>query len=237
MPFCFAQCGWLLSEWFSSPEHWQSNPAQEDWACYGIWVRVTLVEGWGDQPPPPHTWTGWLISNMFQDSLEEQITEGVVLAPGEAILSFRWQLLKWQLPLGDVRDVGFHMGNPVIWAGREAQLEMMVSTVQEGHQAIADAVVGKRTKVRGLGHPWGTTRTNWPPTVASNIEEWMWGLEDDVSEAEVRNDKTSNCGTEQKNAHPQHLSRSRRWCRRQGAPQLLRDTSGRSPSSAGGSSD
>ena len=33
------------------------------------------------------------------------------------------------------------------------QVETMVNTVEEGHQAIEDTIVGKRTKARGLGHP------------------------------------------------------------------------------------
>ena len=95
----------------------------------------------------------------------------------------------------------------------------------------------KRITARGPGHHKGTTKTNQTPTTAYNINEWMQGLEQDASEAELRNNKMSYHGTELKNAQPQHLSRSRRWCRRQGALQLLRDTSGRSPSSGEGSSD
>ena len=56
---------------------------------YCIQVTVTLGEGGGDQPPPPHAWTVLLIANMFQDGLEEQITKAVVFPPGEAILFFR----------------------------------------------------------------------------------------------------------------------------------------------------
>ena len=33
---------------------------------------------------------------------------------------------------GPPKDVGFHLGSPVNWAGREAQVEMMVSTVWKG---------------------------------------------------------------------------------------------------------
>ena len=80
MPFCFVQCGRSPSEQSSLPEHWQSNPAQEG-QTHCIWVRVTLGEGGGAQPPPPHAWTGLLIADMFQDGLEEQITDAVVLAP------------------------------------------------------------------------------------------------------------------------------------------------------------
>ena len=80
-------------------------------------------------------------------------------------------------------------------------------------------------------------KTGQTPTAAYNIKEWMQGMEEDASKTELRNNTTSDCGTEQKNAHPHWLSRSRGWCRRQSAPQLLRDTSGGSPSSGGGSSD
>ena len=48
---------------------------------------MTLGVGRGDQPPSPHTWTSSLIADMFQDGLEEQITEAVVLAPRQVILS------------------------------------------------------------------------------------------------------------------------------------------------------
>ena len=80
-------------------------------------------------------------------------------------------------------------------------------------------------------------KTNHTPTAANNIEEWMQGLEEDASEAEVRNSKVSNHRTEQRNAHSQCVGRSRRQHRRQGTSQLLRDTSGGSPSTGGGSSN
>ena len=85
--------------------------------------------------------------------------------------------------------------------------------------------------------PEETMKTNQISTATYNIEEWMWGLGEDACTVEVRNNKVSNHRTEQKNAHSQHLGRSRRWHKRQGGPWLLRDTSGGSPSSGGGSSD
>ena len=65
----------------------------------------------------------------------------------------------------------------------------------------------------------------------------MQGLEEDVSKVETRNGEVSNHGTEWRNAHSQCVGRSRRWCRRQGTPQLLRNMSRESPSSGGRSSD
>ena len=176
MPFHFVWHDGSPSKWSLSPEHWQSNPAHEDEMHDCIQVIVTLGEGGGDQPPPSHTWTGSLIANMFQGGLEEWITEAVVLAPREVILLFGWWSLKEGLPLGDTRDVGFCLGGPVNWAGREAQEEMTVSTVQEGCQAITDAIMEKRTKARGPGCPWGTTKTNWTPqqhtTLKNGCKAW-----------------------------------------------------------------
>ena len=104
----------------------------------------------------------------------------------EVILYFGQWLLKEGLPLGDSRDVGFHLGSPVNLAGGETQVEMMVSSIWEGHQAITDAVVEKRTKARGPGCPQGTMKIHWTPVAAYNIKEWVWGLEEDASEAEAK---------------------------------------------------
>ena len=97
----------------------------------------------------------------------------MVLVPKEVILVFGQQLFKQGLPLGDARDVEFCLDGPVNWAGREAQVEMIEITIQEGHQAIADVIVEKRTKARGPGCPQRTTKTNWTPTAVYNIKEWM----------------------------------------------------------------
>ena len=61
-------------------------------------------------------------------------------------------------------------------------------------------------------------KTNKTAAAAYNIEEWMQGLEEDASKAEMRNGKVSNHGIEWRNAHSQHLDRSRRCHRRQGTP-------------------
>ena len=102
MSFRFMQSSWLPSEWSLLPEHWQDQPTHEYWMHYCIHVRVTLGEGEGNQPPPSHKCSGSLIADMFQDGLEEWITEAVVLAPGKAILFFgQWSLQEgfpWEIP-------------------------------------------------------------------------------------------------------------------------------------------
>ena len=161
----------------------------------------------------------------------------MVLAPGEAILFFgRWSL-KEGLPHGKVRDFAFSMASPVIWARRQAQVKMTVNTVQEGQWAIADAVLEKRMKAQGPGHPWGKKRTNQMPAVACNIKGWMQGIEEDDSKMELRNGRVGNHRAEPRNTWPWYVSRGRRHCRRQGRPQFPQDTSSGSPSSGGGSSN
>ena len=197
MPFHFDQCGRLPFKHSLSPEHWQSNPAHEDWTCYCI--QVTDFRGGWRWPAPTSLFRDLFVNCQHVPEWPwKRITGAVVLAPGEVILFFRWWLLKEGLLLGDARDVGFHLGGPVNWASREAQVEMMVSIVQEGHWAIPDAIVEKRTKARGPGCPM-EQRNKLDPTASYNIEEWMPGLEEDASKAKVRNDEMSNHGTEQKN--------------------------------------
>ena len=77
--------------------------------------------------------------------------------------------------------------------GRETeQVEVTVNTVQESHQAFVDAVVKKRTKARGPGCPHKMMKTTWAPAAAYNIEEWVWGLEEDAPKVEVRNGDVDN---------------------------------------------
>ena len=85
-----------------------------------------------------------------------------------------------------------------------AQVEATVNILQEGHQAIGDAVVEKTTKARGPGCHEGMMKATWAPTTAYNIEEWMWGLEEEAPKVEMRNGDAGNCGLEQRSAHSQH---------------------------------
>ena len=182
-----------LSKQSLTPEHWQDHPIHEDQMCYCVHIRATLREGECDQPPPSHAWSGSLIADMFQEGLEEQVTKA-----GEAILFFGWQSCKEGLPLGYARDVGFSLMGLISWAGRTAEVVATVNTVQEGHQAISEAVVEKRTKARGPGHPHRTMKVMRAPTTAYDIEDRMQGMEEDAPEGEVRSGNVVNCSPEQK---------------------------------------
>ena len=62
----------------------------------------------------------------------------------------------------------------------------MANTVQEGCQAIADAVMERRMKGRGPGHPQGSGRAIQPLTGACNVDDWMQGLDKGASGGDVR---------------------------------------------------
>ena len=174
---------------------------------------------------------------MFQEGLKEQITKAVVLAARQAILFFGWWSHKEGLPLGNARDVGLSLVGPISWASRAAQVAATVNTVQEGHWAIAEVVVERRTKARGPGHPHGMMKETRTPAAAYDVKEWMWGMKEVATKGEVRKGGVVNCRPEQRNTHSPCTGQGRRWHRRQGRPQFPRDYSGSSPSSGGGSSD
>ena len=75
------------------------------------------------------------------------------------------------------------------------------------------------------------------PNMACDMEEWMWGREEDATEVEARNGNETDCRPEQRNACSQHVGQGSWWCRRQGRPWFPRDMSGGSPSSGDGSSN
>ena len=96
------------------------------------------------------------------------------------------------LPLGNARDVGFSLKGPISWASRTAQVEVTVNTVQAGCQAIAEAVVEKRIKIRGPQHTCRMIKVMRTPTAAYDIKEWMWDMEEDASKGEVRSGDAVN---------------------------------------------
>ena len=145
------------SEWSWSLEcWWDCSMTPKDWTCYCVHIWVTLWEGIGDQPPPSHTWNGLIISDILQEACPRDcITEAVVLALGEAIQFFGRCLHKEGLLYCSTQDIEHGLKGSVTWAGRTGQVEVTVNTIQEVSRAIADAVLEKKMKARGPGHPWG----------------------------------------------------------------------------------
>ena len=164
------------------------HPCKSDFRGRGWWPA-----------PPPHAWSSLLIADMLQEGRKEQINKAVVLGPGGAILFFAWQSHKEGLPLEGARDVGFSLMGPTSWAGRAAQVEATVSTVQDGSHATTEAVIEKRTKAWGPGHACRMMKVTKTPTAAYDIEEWIWGVEEDSPEKGTRKGVVAN-SPEQMNA-------------------------------------
>ena len=165
---------------------------------YCIHVRVALGEGRGDQPPPSHVWNGLLIANILQEACPRDcITEAVVLALGVAILFFGRCSCNEGLLYRNAQDVKLSLRGPVTWAGRTSQVEATLHTIQEGHRAMVHAVMEKKTKTRGPGHSQELRRATWPSPAACNVDDWMWGLDKEASDEEVRRiDDIHACGQE-----------------------------------------
>ena len=52
-------------------------------------------------------------------------------------------------------------------------MDTTVNTVQEAHQAIAEAVMEKTMKARWPGCPIGSQRALLPSAGAYNVDDWM----------------------------------------------------------------
>ena len=161
----------------------------------------------------------------------------MVLAPGETILFFGWWSFKEGLSLGGTRDIGFSLMGPTSWAGKAAQVEMTVSTVQEDCHVIVEAVIEKRSKARSPGHPHIMMKVTKAPVTAYYIKEWIQGMEEDATGKGTRKGNVAKHRSKWMSTHSQWRSWGSRHFQRQGRPRVPRDTSGGSPSSGGGSSD
>ena len=68
----------------------------------------------------------------------------------------------------------------------------------------------RKIKARRSGHLCGMMKVMKVPTTAYNIEEYMWGLEEDAPEVEVRKGSMTNCRSEKRNMHSQHAGQDSR---------------------------
>ena len=238
-PFRFTQLSRSPSICSSLLEHWLvHSTTPDDWMQYCIHIRVTLKEGKGDQPSSSDVWSGSLISSKLQEACPgDQITKPIVLVPGEAVLFLGRCSLQEGFLYNNVWDVELSLNGLVSWAGRTVQGETTVNTVQEDHQSIMDPIMEMKMKVRGPGHPWESRRATWSSAAACNINDWMQGPEEGVTEREVgRTDCIETHSHEQGHTHSQHIGGGR-WQRQQGMPGVPRHFWGGSPSSWDGCSD
>ena len=194
-PFRFTQLSWSPSVQFLSLKHQQAHSVTPNNSMnYCIHIRVTLGEGRDDQPQPSHTWNGSLIANTLQEACpRDYITEAVVLALGEAILFYGRHSCNEGLLYRNTQDVELHLRGPITKAGITAQEEATVCTMlegcramaDEGCRAMADAIMEKKIKTRGPGHPQGSRRAAWPSAAICYINNLMQGLDEGASDEEV----------------------------------------------------
>ena len=74
-----------------------------------------------------------------------------VLSPREAILFFGRHSRNEGPSYSRARDIEFSLGGLFNWAGRPAQMEASMKTIQDGCCGIVEAVVEKKMKARGSG--------------------------------------------------------------------------------------
>ena len=106
----------------------------------------------GSSAPPSHSWTAPLVEDMLHDA-RTRLTEVVVIGPGRAVLFYGRHSMGEDLMVDGARDAAFLLTGAGTWVGKLAYLAADPMTIQEGRQAIAQAVTDHQVKARGPGHP------------------------------------------------------------------------------------
>ena len=114
-------------------------------------ICVTLTEELGAVPLPSHAWTVPLVEDMLCYA-RTGLTEVVVTGPGRAVHFYGRHSLGEGLSLGKVRDATFLLTRSGPWVGKSAYLVADPLTIQEGQQAITQAITKCQIKARGPGH-------------------------------------------------------------------------------------
>ena len=111
-------------------------------------IHVTLTEELGAVPPPSHSWMATLVEDMLCD-VRTGLTKAVVTGPGRAVLFYGRCSLGEGLTADKARDAAFLLTRAGTWVGKPAYLTADPMTIQEGQQAITQAVTDHQVKVRG----------------------------------------------------------------------------------------
>ena len=120
-----------------------NNPQQLD-----ILQHPCKSDSWGGEgwPTPISLHMRW-ITNILQEVCPwDQITEAVVLAPGEAILFIGRHSCKEGLLYRNAQDIELGLKGQVNWAGRTVQIEAAINIMQESHWAIVWCYNGEENK-------------------------------------------------------------------------------------------
>ena len=103
-------------------------------------------------PPPPYSWMTPLMEDMLHDA-RTRFTEAVVIGPSRAVLFYGGCSMGEGLTVDEARDVTFLLTGAGTWVGKFAYLATDPMTIQEGREAIAQAVTDCQVKARGPGCP------------------------------------------------------------------------------------
>ena len=102
--------------------------------------------------PPSHFWMVPLVEDMLHD-IRISLTEAVVTDPGRAVLFYERHSLGECLTVDKARDTAFLLTGVGILVGKPTYLSAEPMTIQEGQQAIAQAVMDCHVRTRGPEHP------------------------------------------------------------------------------------
>ena len=111
-----------------------------------------MTEELGEVPPPSHSWAAPLMEDMLHDA-RTRLTKAVVIGPGRAVLFYGRCSMGEGLMADEARDTAFLLTGAGTWVGKPAYLATDPMTIQEGRQAIAQAITDCRVKARGPRHP------------------------------------------------------------------------------------
>ena len=151
----------------SSPSHLpSSSPARRLLSSHPnirhcLEIHVTLMEELGAVLPPSHSWMAPLVEDMLCD-VRIGLTKVVVTGPGRAVLFYGRHSLGEGLTMDEARDAPFLLTRAGTWVGKPAYLAIDPMTIQEGWQAIAQAIMDCHVKARGSGHPLVSLLTQQP---------------------------------------------------------------------------
>ena len=115
-------------------------------------IHVTLTEELGAVPPPSHSWITPLVEDTLHD-VRTSLTEWVETGTGRAVLFYERHSLGEGLTTDEARNAAFLLTRVGTWVGKPAYLAADPMAIQEGQQAIAQAIRDCYVKVRGLGCP------------------------------------------------------------------------------------
>ena len=151
----------------SSPSHlpfWslaRRLPSGHPNTRYCLKIHVTLTEELGAVSPPSHSWMAPLVEDMLHD-VRTGLTKTVVIGPGRAVLFYGRHSLGEGLTMDKASNAAFLLTGVGMWVGKPGYLAANSVTIQEGWQAIAQAITDYRVKARGSGCPCVNPLTQQP---------------------------------------------------------------------------